>query len=399
LLRFLTAFIREREGTNIPDTLQTYNTATASGVSQQSLEAVLAIRSSGQALYLEGFDPPNIPGDPGTDVWNGGDPFGSVLSELREAIQPEVSYYIQDHLGNTRVMYHTDLLSCQDYDVLYRLEHVLDYYPYGKTLRVYVPGPREKFQSTEHERDLETGLDHRGARMYDGDVGRFLGVDPLAADYAAWSPYNYVLGNPIKFIDPDGMKVDDHIIVNSSGIVTEIIPKEGPHKIFSETGSEIVPHDQSVDQEELSIYRVGDKIIEFISDEEFENIMTNAGAGKNDENIVSKSYSDYDFPYSTLNKPPYNNEIIIEERGRSDRAKFIRFGGFFVFSTENKHGDKRKAYNIHDAGNFLWGQATKRDGWSLKMAMFGADTNERLNLRFGDSIADQNAIAQGWLFK
>jgi RHS repeat-associated protein len=166
---------------DIPDTLQTYTTATLSGVSQQPLEAVLAIRSSGQALYLEGFEPPNIPGDPGTDVWNGGDPFGSVLSELREAIQPEVSYYIQDHLGNTRVMYHTDLVSCQDYDVLYRLEHVLDYYPYGKTLREYVPGPREKFQSTEHERDLETGLDHRGARMYDGDVGRFLGVDPLAS--------------------------------------------------------------------------------------------------------------------------------------------------------------------------------------------------------------------------
>jgi hypothetical protein len=160
---------------DIPDTLQTYTTATLSGVSQQPLEAVLAIRSSGQALYLEGFDPPNIPGDPGTDVWNGGDPFGSVLSELREAIQPEVSYYIQDHLGNTRVMYHTDLVSCQDYDVLYRLEHVLDYYPYGKTLREYVPGPREKFQSTEHERDMETGLDHRGQGCMMGMWGGFWG--------------------------------------------------------------------------------------------------------------------------------------------------------------------------------------------------------------------------------
>jgi RHS repeat-associated protein len=189
---------------DIPDTLQMYATATTSGVSQQPLEAVLAIRSSGQALYLEGFDPPNIPGDPGTDVWNGGDPFGSVLSELREAIQPEVSYYIQDHLGNTRVMYHTDLLSCQDYDVLYRLEHVLDYYPYGKTLREYVPGPRERFQSTEHERDMETGLDHRGARMYDGDVGRFLGVDPLASSFPAWSLFSYVFNNPLSFTDPDG---------------------------------------------------------------------------------------------------------------------------------------------------------------------------------------------------
>jgi RHS repeat-associated protein len=198
---------------DIPDTLQTYATATASGVSQQSLEAILALRSSGQALYLEGFEPPNIPGNPGTDVWNGGDPFGSVLSELREAIQPEVSYYIQDHLGNTRVMYHTDLVSCQDYDVLYRLEHVLDYYPYGRTLREYVPGPREKFQSTEHERDLETGLDHRGARMYDGDVGRFLGVDPLAGDFPSWSSYSYTFNNPIRFMDPDGRAPEEYPII------------------------------------------------------------------------------------------------------------------------------------------------------------------------------------------
>ena len=29
-------------------------------------------------------------------------------------------------------------------------------------------------------------------------------MDPLAGDYAGWSPYNYVLGNPVRLVDPDG---------------------------------------------------------------------------------------------------------------------------------------------------------------------------------------------------
>ena len=33
---------------------------------------------------------------------------------------------------------------------------------------------------------------------------RFLSVDPLASEYPSWSTYNYALGNPIKYIDPDG---------------------------------------------------------------------------------------------------------------------------------------------------------------------------------------------------
>ncbi|MEM8586371.1 MAG: hypothetical protein AAGF87_19005 [Bacteroidota bacterium] len=44
-----------------------------------------------------------------------------------------------------------------------------------------------------------------GARLYAAEVGQgFLSVDPLAQDFAGWSGYNYVLGNPIVLTDPDG---------------------------------------------------------------------------------------------------------------------------------------------------------------------------------------------------
>ncbi|MEM6965152.1 MAG: RHS repeat-associated core domain-containing protein, partial [Bacteroidota bacterium] len=119
----------------------------------------------------------------------------------------QATYYIHDHLGNTRVNYY---YNCSGDHEGYILESVLNYYPYGKILEEYYSfGPSEKYLTTHHERDLESGLDYRGARMYDSDVGRFLSLDPLAMEFPGWSDYNYVLGNPVMFIDPDGRAPTD----------------------------------------------------------------------------------------------------------------------------------------------------------------------------------------------
>ena len=116
----------------------------------------------------------------------------------------EIEFYLYDHLGNTRVVYEPTYAG----GVLeLAINYAADYFPYGKVLREYVntsTGDPEKFLTTQHERDKETGLDYRGARFYDSDVARFLSLDPLAKEFPAWSAYNYVMGNPISLIDPTG---------------------------------------------------------------------------------------------------------------------------------------------------------------------------------------------------
>jgi RHS repeat-associated protein len=83
-----------------------------------------------------------------------------------------------------------------------------DYDPFGLTFSEYA---RENtapnnflYNGKELQKDFDLNWYDYGARMYDAALGRWHVIDPLAEKYSVWSPYNYVMNNPVRNIDPDG---------------------------------------------------------------------------------------------------------------------------------------------------------------------------------------------------
>jgi RHS repeat-associated protein len=135
----------------------------------------------------------------------------------------QYEYTLKDHLGNTRVTF-ADIDGSRTIQPNAEINQINHYYPFGLNMEGNWNGAAgsNKYQLTgkEWNDDFGLGMNDFGARMYDPAIGRWNAVDKICESYNRYSPYNYTMDNPIKFIDPDGSIVTDpdgHIIVTYDG--------------------------------------------------------------------------------------------------------------------------------------------------------------------------------------
>jgi len=153
--------------------------------------------------------------------------FGTVL------FAGEWCYYIQDHLGNTRVVL----------DNTGKVKEYYDYEPYGKSLRENIAGEDKAiYKFTGKELDEEGSLNwyYFGARYYDAELGRWLSVDPAAGKYPSLSPYVYCNNNPMIFIDAHGDSVAIRDNVSLEALRKALTPEDAKYIKTNNRGMIIV---------------------------------------------------------------------------------------------------------------------------------------------------------------
>ena len=144
------------------------------------------------------------------------DSSGTPLASITHGLGVDEPLALEDHTQNTIYYYTTDALgsitALTDSNA-----NIIEQYQYssfgeltilnsqGQTIPASTLNPLfPHYTYTAREHDPETNLYFYRARYYDAEVGRFINEDPIGF-VAGINFYVYVLNNPIRYIDPDGL--------------------------------------------------------------------------------------------------------------------------------------------------------------------------------------------------
>ena len=147
---------------------------------------------------------------------------GRFVADASGVLRPQI--HVVDHLGSVRA-------------IVDKSGNVVErdsYYPYGERWNdgsVEQADNRYRYNGKESQSDFGLPYLDYGARLYDPATGRWLTQDPLSEKYYSISPYVFCAGNPMKYVDIDGMDIWE---IDSEGYIRWREASEG-HRLYSMT--------------------------------------------------------------------------------------------------------------------------------------------------------------------
>ncbi|WP_415325871.1 DUF6443 domain-containing protein [Chryseobacterium sp. MMS23-Vi53] len=325
--------------------------------------------------------------------------------------QNKYIYNYLDHLGNVRVSYTKNGLGID-------IVEESNYYPFGLKHEGYnmlSGNPSYQYKYNGKELQTETGMYDYGARFYMPDLGRWGVIDPLAEKHRRYSPYNYAVNNPIRFIDPDGRDISytgadaqaafrllqsfmgsqrppNDYIFDEKGNYVRTEKNNQPHRLVVENSktksrTNYSFADPSEDPKQID-RGIINKLL-FVSEAEIEGMLKGQGtfeSGKFNFAWESQGGGDFDYSYSVL--PKKYTEASSDPLTNYSNALFL------------PEGDNT-AHNQMNFGNYLWGATGYTVGFDYSGLQMGAHANSRFNSRRNgydsqwDSKDDQRSIILG----
>ncbi len=282
-------------------------------VGAERISSVTGIRSDMglffNGVYLHDFFPSSIRTMSNDIVIEAGDALEEVYStfDMEYTVpEPETegtilipghTHYI--HSDNDMYFFHPDHLGSSSYITNSKgiVTQHMEYLPFGELLvDEHLNSHNSPFKFNAKELDPETGNYYYGARYYSPKDNLMLSVDPMWEIYPGISPYAYTLQNPLRYVDPTGMMVEeadsppDWYLDLKTGRVEHI---EGSENLSSQGKIWIGEDDASI--------------------EELQNTLTSLGLEncfcKKDGDAVKGIYADTEEAYNSFVKT-HNAEVL-----------------------------------------------------------------------------------------
>jgi RHS repeat-associated protein len=258
----------------------------------------------------------------------------------------------------------------------FKVEHIKspviqmdDYYPFGLTFNSY---SREnttpnmyQYNGKEKQDELDLGWLDYGARMYMPEIGRWGATDPLSEKYRRWSPYTYAVDNPLRFIDPDGMRVRAATEDAQEVLKKTVSKEESKYVKFNNKGE--------LDKKALKEGRkeLGRKNLS----ENFKN-LTALAKEKKTEYVVAISNEDGDFEQKTVGE-------VSEMWGPLEEKELpggIKAGTSLLLGrTREDSKDKNKVFVLVHGGQSAEGQAETLSHEAYGHAYFHSENPDPTN--------------------